>query len=120
MGRGRPLSGQVVLTIHFSMDEIVEVGEGKELADLVGWVADEQRPAEVVGPAAGMAKDLEECGVGERHARKIQHDRLARGEVRLDCALEVVEARHVDLPTQRDDRNLADLYIQSLGHGARN
>ena len=102
------------------MDQIVEFAEGQELADPVGWVADEQSSADVVGLAAGLAKDLEECGVGERHARQIQHDRLAWGEVRLDCALEVVEARHVNLAPQGDDRNLANFYLQMVGHGAQN
>ena len=101
------------------MDEVVEVAEGQELADLVGWVADEQGSADVVGLAAGLDEDLEERGVSERHAREVQHDRLPWGEVRLDGALEVVEARHVDLAPQSDDRHLADFYLQVAGHGAR-
>ena len=37
--------------------------------------------------------------------------------MRLHGALEVVEARHVDLAPQRDDRNLADFYLEVARQG---
>ena len=78
------------------------------------------RPHDVVGLAAGLVEDFEERGIGERHAREVQHDRLAWGEVRLDCALEVVEARHVNLAPHTNEREFACFSFQVAGHSTQN
>ena len=83
---------------------------------MVGWVADEQSSTDFAGLAPGLDEDSEERGVGEGHAREVQHDRLTWGEVRLDCALKVVEGRHVNLASQGDDRHEADFNFQLAGH----
>lgn len=83
---------------------------------MVGWVADEQSSTDFAGLAPGLDEDCEERGVGEGHAREVQHDRLTWGEVRLDCALKVVEGRHVNLASQGDDRHEADFNFQLASH----
>lgn len=86
---------------------------------MVGWVADEQSSTDFAGLAPGLDEDSEERGVGEGHAREVQHDRLTWGEVRLDCALKVVEVRHVNLAPQGDDSHEADFDFQLAGHAPK-
>ena len=115
--KARPrASGQLVLTIHFSMDEVVEFADRKDLADLVRWVADEQGSTDFIDRAAGLAEDAEKGGVGERHVGEIYNDRLPWGEVRLDGALKVVEAGDVNLAAQGNDRHGGDIHSQMASH----